>query len=98
MFCWLSFDFGDRMYFASDYFPQLYTYVEQLIELGKAYVCPLDEEAMRAHRGTVTEPGRPRPGTSAHDRENLDLSAHARGRIRRWDLHLARESTWRRRT
>ncbi len=70
---WLGFDWGDHLYFASDYFERLYQYAIELIEAGLAYVDSSSEEEIRDYRGTVTEPGRP---TSYRDRsvaENLDL-------------------------
>ena len=70
---WLGFDWGDRMFYASDYFPQLYEYAEQLIRLGKAYVCDLSAQEMREYRGTLTEPGRNSPYRDRPVEENLDL-------------------------
>jgi len=70
---WLGFDWGDREFYASDYFEQLYQFALQLIKSGKAYVCDLDADQMREYRGTLTEPGKNSP---YHDRsvdENLDL-------------------------
>jgi len=70
---WLGFDWGDHLYFASDYFERLYQYAIELIEAGLAYVDSSSEEEIRQCRGTVTEPGRP---TAYRDRpvaENLDL-------------------------
>ena len=70
---WLGFDWGDHLYFASDYFERLYLYAIELIEAGLAYVDSSSEEEIREFRGTVTEPGRP---TAYRDRsvaENLDL-------------------------
>jgi glutaminyl-tRNA synthetase len=58
---WLGFDWGDKLFYASDYYERLYEYAEQLITSGKAYVCSLSEEEIRACRGAVTEPGRPSP-------------------------------------
>ncbi|MCG8450227.1 MAG: glutamine--tRNA ligase/YqeY domain fusion protein [Pirellulales bacterium] len=70
---WLGADWEDRLFFASDYFDQLYDWAVQLIQLGKAYVCDLDAEAMREHRGTLTEPGKDCPGRRRSVKENLDL-------------------------
>jgi glutaminyl-tRNA synthetase len=70
---WLGYDWGDREYFASDYFDQLYEYACQLIKLGKAYVCDLSAEEMRAYRGTLTEPGKESPYRNRSIEENLDL-------------------------
>lgn len=70
---WLGFDWGDRLYYASDYFDRLYQYAEKLIELGKAYVCDLSAEEIRDYRGTLTEPGRESPYRNRSVEENLDL-------------------------
>ena len=70
---WLGFDWDDRMYYASDYFSQLYDYAEKLIELGKAYVCDLSAQEMREYRGTLTEPGRNSPFRDRSVAENMDL-------------------------
>ena len=70
---WLGFDWGDRMFYASDYFPRLFEYAEQLIQMGKAYVCDLSAREMREYRGTLTEPGRNSPFRERSIGENLDL-------------------------
>jgi glutaminyl-tRNA synthetase len=70
---WLGFDWGDREYYASDYFEQLYEFAIRLIEAGKAYVCDLSPEEIRAYRGTLTEPGRESPYRNRSVAENLDL-------------------------
>ena len=70
---WLGFDWGDRLYYASDYFEQLYDYAVQLIRLGKAYVDSLSTEEIRRYRGTLTEPGRNSPSRDRSIEENLDL-------------------------
>ena len=70
---WLGFDWGDRMFFASDFFPQMYELAEGLIRDRKAYVCDLSEEQFRELRGTVTSPGGHSPGRSRSVEENLDL-------------------------
>jgi len=70
---WLGFDWEDRLYFASDYFGQMYDYAEELIRLGKAYVCDLSAEEVREYRGTLTEPGRSSPYRDRSVEENLDL-------------------------
>ncbi len=70
---WLGFDWGDRLYYASDYFEKFYQYAEQLITRGKAYVCDLTPEEIRAYRGTLTEPGRNSPYRERPAAENLDL-------------------------
>ncbi len=58
---WLGFDWGDRLYYASDYFDKLYEWAVQLIKMGKAYVCDLSAEEIREYRGTLTEPGKESP-------------------------------------
>jgi glutaminyl-tRNA synthetase len=70
---WLGFDWGEHLYYASDYFGQLYDFAEQLIQEGKAYVDSLNEEEIRDYRGTVTEAGRESPYRSRSIQENLDL-------------------------
>jgi len=75
---WLGFDWGDRLTFASDYFEQLYQFAVELIEKGRAYVCSLDGEAIRATRGTLTEPGTESPYRNRSVEENLDLFARMR--------------------
>jgi glutaminyl-tRNA synthetase len=70
---WLGFDWGPHLYFASDYFPQLYEYACELIRRGKAFVCELSSEEIEAYRGTLTEPGRPSPWRERPPAESLDL-------------------------
>ena len=70
---WLGFDWDDRCYYASDYFERLYDYACQLIRLGKAYVDDLSADEIRAHRGTLTEPGRNSPHRDRQPEENLAL-------------------------
>jgi glutaminyl-tRNA synthetase len=70
---WLGFDWGDREYFASDYFAQLYQFAIQLIKAGKAYVCDLNGDQIREYRGTLTEPGKSSPYRERSVEENLDL-------------------------
>ncbi len=70
---WLGFDWGDKIYYASDYFDDLYEYALQLIKLGKAYVCDLSPEEIRDYRGTLTEPGKESPYRDRSVEENLDL-------------------------
>jgi glutaminyl-tRNA synthetase len=70
---WLGFDWGPHLYYASDYFEQLYRWAVQLIEAGKAYVDDLSAEEIRAYRGTLTEPGRESPYRNRPVEENLDL-------------------------
>jgi glutaminyl-tRNA synthetase len=75
---WLGFDWDDREYYASDYFEQLYAYAVQLIKDGKAYVCSLSPDEIRAYRGTLTEPGRDSPYRQRSIEENLDLFVRMR--------------------
>ncbi len=70
---WLGFDWEDRLFFASDYFDQLYQWALQLIKDGKAYVCDLTAEEVRATRGTLTEAGKESPYRNRSVEENLDL-------------------------
>ncbi|MFQ6040839.1 MAG: glutamate--tRNA ligase family protein, partial [Candidatus Poribacteria bacterium] len=70
---WLGFDWGDREFYASDYFEQLYQYAVQLIKKGVAYVCDLSPDEIREYRGTLTEPGVESPYRNRSVEENLDL-------------------------
>ena len=70
---WLGFDWRDKLFYASDYFEQLYAFAELLIRDGKAYVDTLSADEIRAHRGTLTEPGRPSPYRDRPTDESLDL-------------------------
>ena len=70
---WLGFDWGVHLYYASDYFDQLYEWAEHLIKAGKAYVDDQTHEEMRLNRGTLTEPGKPSPFRDRTVEENLDL-------------------------
>ena len=70
---WLGFDWGDRLYFGSDYFEQMYQYAVELIKAGKAYVCDLSAEQIRQYRGTLTEPGKNSPYRDRSVEENLDF-------------------------
>ncbi|MBI4336009.1 MAG: glutamine--tRNA ligase/YqeY domain fusion protein [Candidatus Omnitrophica bacterium] len=70
---WLGFDWADRLYYASDYFQQLYEYAVLLIKKGRAYVCDLNADQIRQYRGTLTEPGRESPYRDRTTEENLDL-------------------------
>jgi glutaminyl-tRNA synthetase len=70
---WLGFDWEDRLYYASDYFEQLYQFAVELIKAGKAYVCSLSAEEIREYRGTLTEPGRECAFRNRSIEENLDL-------------------------
>lgn len=70
---WLGFDWGDRLYFASDYFDQMYEYAVQLVKDGKAYVDDLSAEKISEYRGTLTTPGKESPHRDRSAEENLDL-------------------------
>ncbi len=70
---WLGANWEDRLFFASDYFEQMYDYAVQLIKKGKAYVCDLTADQIRETRGTPTEPGKPSPWRDRSVEENLDL-------------------------
>ncbi len=72
---WLGGDWDDRLFYASDYFQQLRDWAIQLIKNGKAYVCDLSAEEMRAYRGTLSEPGKNSPYRDRTVSENLDLFA-----------------------
>jgi glutaminyl-tRNA synthetase len=75
---WLGFDWGGHLYFASDYFEQLYEWAVELIKAGKAYVDDLSADEIREHRGSFTEPGRESPWRDRPMSENLDLFARMR--------------------
>ncbi len=70
---WLGGDWEDRLFYASDYFEQIYQWAELLIQKGKAYVCDLSADQVRAQRGTLTEPGQESPYRTRSIEENLDL-------------------------
>ena len=70
---WLGFNWGEHLYYASDYFPQLYAWALNLIEAGQAYVDDLTADEIREHRGTFTEPGRDSPWRDRPSAESLDL-------------------------
>lgn len=70
---WLGFDWGEHLYYASDYFEKLYEYAVELIKKGKAYVDDLSPEEIREYRGTLTEPGKESPYRCRSVEENLDL-------------------------
>jgi glutaminyl-tRNA synthetase len=75
---WLGFDWGPHLYYASDYFEQLYDWAVQLIRAGRAYVDDQSADEIRATRGTLTEPGRESPWRGRSVEENLDLFARMR--------------------
>ena len=70
---WLGFDWGNRLFYASDYFDKLYAFAVSLIEREKAYVCDLDPDQIREYRGTLTAPGKESPYRNRSVEENLDL-------------------------
>ena len=70
---WLGADWKDHLYYASDYFPQMYEAAVKLIKKGKAFVCDLSAEEIREYRGTLTEPGKESPTRNRSVEENLDL-------------------------
>ena len=70
---WLGFDWNGHLYYASDYFEQLYEFAAQLIQDGNAYVCDLSPQEIREYRGTLTEPGKESPYRDRSVGENLDL-------------------------
>jgi len=70
---WLGFDWGENLFYASDYFGQLYDYAIRLIEKGKAYVCDLTSDEVREYRGNLTKPGKDSPYRGRSIEENLDL-------------------------
>jgi glutaminyl-tRNA synthetase len=70
---WLGFDWENRLYYASDYFEQMYEYAVQLTKAGKAYICDLNADEIREYRGTLTRPGKNSPYRSRSIEENLDL-------------------------
>ena len=75
---WLGYDWGKHLYYASDYFEQLYAWAVQLIKAGKAYVDDLTQGQISEYRGTLTEPGRESPYRNRSVEENLDLFARMR--------------------
>src|SRR3989441_735521 len=75
---WLGFDWGDRLFYASGYFEQLYEYAVELIQKGMAYVDSLSAEEIRQYRGTLTSPGQDSPYRNRSVAENLDLFARMR--------------------
>jgi len=75
---WLGYDWGDRLFYASDYFEKLYMFAIELIENGKAYVCDLTAEQIREYRGTLTKPGKNSPYRERSVEENLNLFAGMR--------------------
>ena len=75
---WLGFDWGDRLFYASDYFERLYQFAVELIKIGNAYVCSLNADEVREQRGTFTEPGKESPYRNRSVAENLDMFSRMR--------------------
>lgn len=75
---WLGFDWGARLFYASDYFENLYEYAVELIKSGKAYVCDLSADQVKEYRGTLTEPGKDSPCRDRSVEENIDLFTRMR--------------------
>ena len=75
---WLGFDWGNRLFYASDYFENLYDFAVELIKKGDAYVCSLNADEVRENRGTFTEPGKESPYRNRSVEENLDLFTRMR--------------------
>ncbi len=79
---WLGFDWQDRLFYASDYYDQLYDWAVKLIKKGKAFVCDLTGDQMREYRGTLTSPGKESPYPQSFDRRKSgSVRAHAQRRI-----------------
>ena len=79
---WLGFDWEDRLYYASDYYEELYQYAVQLIKIGKAYVCSLSADEIRDYRGTLTKPGKESPYRNRSvEREPGSVRTHAGWRV-----------------
>ena len=97
---WLGFDWEDRLFYASDYFDQLYAWAVQLIKAGKAYVCDLSAEEMRKYRGTLDRAGQGEPVSQPlRGRESRPVrSACGRANFPTARAPCAPRSTWRRRT
>ena len=87
---WLGFDWDDRLFYASDYFEQLYAYAVQLIKAGKAYVDSLSADEIRDYRGTLTAPGRESPYRQRSVEENLDLFTRMRAGEFEDGMHVLR--------
>jgi len=87
---WLGFDWEDRLYYASDYYEQLYQFAVQLIKMGKAYVCSLSANEIREYRGTLTEPGKESPYRTRSVEENLDLFKRMRAGEFKEGVHVLR--------
>jgi glutaminyl-tRNA synthetase len=87
---WLGFDWGDKLFYASDYFEQLHAFAVELINRGKAYVCSLAPEQIREYRGTLTEPGKDSPYRNRSIDENLHLFEEMRRGVHEEGKHVLR--------
>ncbi len=87
---WLGFDWEDRLYYASDYYEELYQFALQLIKIGKAYVCSQSANEIREYRGTLTEPGKESPFRNRSVEENLDLFKRMRAGEFKEGAHVLR--------
>jgi len=87
---WMGFDWENRLYYASDYYEQLFQFAVQLIKMGKAYVCSLSASEIREHRGTLTEPGKESPYRNRPVEENLDLFNRMRAGEFKEGVHVLR--------
>ncbi len=87
---WLGADFEDRLFFASNYFPDMYEAAIRLIKKGKAYVCDLTAEEIRAYRGTLTEPGKESPYRNRSVEENLTLFENMKNGLYEDGSHVLR--------
>ncbi len=87
---WLGFHWDDRLFYASDYFEQLYAYAVQLVKAGKAYVCSLNADEIRENRGTLTMPGKDSPYRTRSVEENLDLFQRMRAGMFEDGAHVLR--------
>ncbi len=87
---WLGFEWDSRLFYASDYFEQLYQFAVQLIKKDKAYVCSLSADEIRGYRGTLTEPGKNSPYRNRTIEENLDLFARMRAGEFEDGMHVLR--------
>jgi len=87
---WLGFDWGDWLFYTSDYFEKLYQYAIQLIKIGKAYVCSLSDQEIREYRGTLTEKGKNSPYRDRPIEENLALFEGMRAGKFEDGLHVLR--------
>lgn len=87
---WLGFDWGEREFYASDYYEKLYHYAVQLINVGKAYICSLKADEIREYRGTLTKPGKESPYRNRSIDENLDLFERMRAGEFEQGIHVLR--------